>query len=131
MRRNWPTGTQAMMTVLRVLPSELYDKVVSGTKRSLRDPDLSVRLHQRRISLQRDTFKVGELHWLGDKLRFGNRREIADLVLRRTDRGKRSYRQRQDGSAPTHRLWPLPPGIVGSRENVAHRSFSDCRCIPL
>jgi hypothetical protein len=30
MRRNWPMGTQAMMTVLRVLPDELYDKVVSG-----------------------------------------------------------------------------------------------------
>jgi FtsP/CotA-like multicopper oxidase with cupredoxin domain len=30
MRRNWPMGTQAMMTVLRVLPDELYDKVVNG-----------------------------------------------------------------------------------------------------
>lgn len=30
MRRNWPMGTQAMMTVLRVLPDELYDKVVGG-----------------------------------------------------------------------------------------------------
>jgi manganese oxidase len=29
-RRNWPIGTMAMMTVLRVLPDELYDKVVSG-----------------------------------------------------------------------------------------------------
>ena len=30
MRRNWPMGTQAMMTVLRVLPDELYEAVVSG-----------------------------------------------------------------------------------------------------
>ena len=30
MRRNWPIGVMAMMTVLRVLPDELYDKVVSG-----------------------------------------------------------------------------------------------------
>jgi len=30
MRRNWPMGSQAMMTVLRVLPDELYEKVVSG-----------------------------------------------------------------------------------------------------
>lgn len=30
MRRNWFTGVQAMMTVLRVLPDELYEKVVSG-----------------------------------------------------------------------------------------------------
>lgn len=33
MRRNWPMGTQAMMTVLRVLPDELYEKVVGGTAR--------------------------------------------------------------------------------------------------
>jgi hypothetical protein len=30
MRRNWFMGTHAMMTVLRVLPDELYEKVVSG-----------------------------------------------------------------------------------------------------
>jgi hypothetical protein len=30
MRRNWPMGTHAMMTVLRVLPDELYEKVISG-----------------------------------------------------------------------------------------------------
>jgi FtsP/CotA-like multicopper oxidase with cupredoxin domain len=30
MRLNWPLGTQAMMTVLRVLPDDLYDKVISG-----------------------------------------------------------------------------------------------------
>jgi FtsP/CotA-like multicopper oxidase with cupredoxin domain len=30
MRQNWPMGSQAMMTVLRVLPDELYDRVVSG-----------------------------------------------------------------------------------------------------
>jgi hypothetical protein len=30
MRRNWPIGVMAMMTVVRVLPDELYDKVVSG-----------------------------------------------------------------------------------------------------
>ena len=30
MRRNWPTGVDAMMTVLRVLPDELYEKVISG-----------------------------------------------------------------------------------------------------
>jgi FtsP/CotA-like multicopper oxidase with cupredoxin domain len=30
MRRNWPMGSQAMMTILRVLPDELYEKVVSG-----------------------------------------------------------------------------------------------------
>lgn len=30
MRRNWPMGSQAMMTVLRVLPDELYEKVISG-----------------------------------------------------------------------------------------------------
>jgi len=30
MRRNWTMGTQAMMTNLRVLPDELYEKVVSG-----------------------------------------------------------------------------------------------------
>jgi FtsP/CotA-like multicopper oxidase with cupredoxin domain len=30
MRQNWPMGSQAMMTVLRVLPDELYEKVVSG-----------------------------------------------------------------------------------------------------
>jgi hypothetical protein len=30
MRRNWPMGVMAMMTVLRVLPDELYEKVVSG-----------------------------------------------------------------------------------------------------
>jgi FtsP/CotA-like multicopper oxidase with cupredoxin domain len=30
MRRNWPMGVHAMMTVLRVLPDDLYEKVVSG-----------------------------------------------------------------------------------------------------
>jgi hypothetical protein len=30
MRRNWPMGTQAMMTILRVLPDDLYEKVISG-----------------------------------------------------------------------------------------------------
>jgi FtsP/CotA-like multicopper oxidase with cupredoxin domain len=30
MRQNWPMSTQAMMTVLRVLPDELYEQVVSG-----------------------------------------------------------------------------------------------------
>jgi hypothetical protein len=30
MRRNWPMGVMAMMTVLRVLPDELYEKVISG-----------------------------------------------------------------------------------------------------
>ena len=30
MRGNWQIGVMAMMTVLRVLPDELYDKVVSG-----------------------------------------------------------------------------------------------------
>lgn len=30
MRRDWPSSTQAMMSILRVLPDELYDKVVSG-----------------------------------------------------------------------------------------------------
>lgn len=30
MRRNWPIGVEAMMTVLRVLPDELYERVVSG-----------------------------------------------------------------------------------------------------
>jgi hypothetical protein len=30
MRRNWPAGVQAMMTVLRVLSDELYERVVSG-----------------------------------------------------------------------------------------------------
>jgi FtsP/CotA-like multicopper oxidase with cupredoxin domain len=30
MRRNWFTGVEAMMTVLRVLPPDLYDKVMSG-----------------------------------------------------------------------------------------------------
>ena len=30
MRRDWPMSTQAMMTILRVLPDELYEKVVSG-----------------------------------------------------------------------------------------------------
>ncbi len=31
MRRNWFAGLEALHTVLRVLPPELYDKVVSGT----------------------------------------------------------------------------------------------------
>jgi len=31
MRRNWPMAVMAMMTVLRVLPDELYEKVVSST----------------------------------------------------------------------------------------------------
>lgn len=30
MRRDWPSSTQAMMSILRVLPDELYDKVISG-----------------------------------------------------------------------------------------------------
>jgi hypothetical protein len=30
MRSNWPMAVMAMMTVLRVLPDELYDKVISG-----------------------------------------------------------------------------------------------------
>jgi FtsP/CotA-like multicopper oxidase with cupredoxin domain len=30
LRRDWPMASQAMMTILRVLPAELYDKVVSG-----------------------------------------------------------------------------------------------------
>ena len=30
MRRNWFSGVEALMTVLRVLPPELYEKVVSG-----------------------------------------------------------------------------------------------------
>jgi hypothetical protein len=30
MRSGWHTGVEALMTVLRVLPSELYDKVQSG-----------------------------------------------------------------------------------------------------
>jgi hypothetical protein len=30
MRKNWPMGVHAMMTVLRVLRDELYEKVVSG-----------------------------------------------------------------------------------------------------
>jgi FtsP/CotA-like multicopper oxidase with cupredoxin domain len=30
MRRDWFTGIEALMTVVRVLPAELYDKVVSG-----------------------------------------------------------------------------------------------------
>lgn len=30
MRRNWPMGTHAMMTILRVLPDDLYDRIVSG-----------------------------------------------------------------------------------------------------
>jgi hypothetical protein len=30
MRRNWATGVDAMMTVIRVLPDELYEKVISG-----------------------------------------------------------------------------------------------------
>ena len=31
MRHDWFIATQAMMTVLRVLPDELYEKVVNGT----------------------------------------------------------------------------------------------------
>jgi hypothetical protein len=30
MRRNWYTGVEALHTIVRVLPPELYDKVVSG-----------------------------------------------------------------------------------------------------
>lgn len=30
MRRNWATGVDAMMTVVRVLPDDLYDQVISG-----------------------------------------------------------------------------------------------------
>src|SRR5262249_44828094 len=30
MRRGWFAGVEALMTVLRVLPPDLYDKVVSG-----------------------------------------------------------------------------------------------------
>jgi hypothetical protein len=30
MRQNWFTGVEAMMTVLRVLPPDLYDAVMSG-----------------------------------------------------------------------------------------------------
>jgi hypothetical protein len=30
MRRNWFHGIEALHTVVRVLPAELYDKVVSG-----------------------------------------------------------------------------------------------------
>jgi hypothetical protein len=30
MRRNWFEGLEALMTVVRVLPPDLYDKVVSG-----------------------------------------------------------------------------------------------------
>ncbi len=31
MRHDWFIATQAMMTVLRVLPDDLYEKVVNGT----------------------------------------------------------------------------------------------------
>jgi FtsP/CotA-like multicopper oxidase with cupredoxin domain len=31
MRNNWPIGVMAMMTVVRVLPDELYERVVSGS----------------------------------------------------------------------------------------------------
>jgi hypothetical protein len=31
MRNNWPIGVMAMMTVVRVLPEELYEQVVNGT----------------------------------------------------------------------------------------------------
>jgi hypothetical protein len=30
MRRNWFAGVEALHTIVRVLPPELYDKVVSG-----------------------------------------------------------------------------------------------------
>jgi hypothetical protein len=30
MRRNWFAGVEALHTIVRVLPSELYDQVVSG-----------------------------------------------------------------------------------------------------
>lgn len=30
LRRDWPMSSQAMMTILRVLPDELYEKVISG-----------------------------------------------------------------------------------------------------
>jgi hypothetical protein len=30
MRRNWYAGVEALHTIVRVLPSELYDKVMSG-----------------------------------------------------------------------------------------------------
>lgn len=30
MRRDWPSSSQAMMSILRVLPDELYDKIMSG-----------------------------------------------------------------------------------------------------
>jgi hypothetical protein len=30
MRRNWFHGVEALHTIVRVLPAELYDKVVSG-----------------------------------------------------------------------------------------------------
>jgi hypothetical protein len=30
LRRDWPMASQAMMTILRVLPPDLYEKVVSG-----------------------------------------------------------------------------------------------------
>ena len=31
MRPGWPIGVAGLMTVMRVLPPDLYDKVVSGT----------------------------------------------------------------------------------------------------
>jgi FtsP/CotA-like multicopper oxidase with cupredoxin domain len=39
MRRNWFTGVEAMMTVVRVLPPDLYDKVIAGQEV---EPGLSV-----------------------------------------------------------------------------------------
>lgn len=30
MRKDWPSSTQAMMSILRVLPDELYERVISG-----------------------------------------------------------------------------------------------------
>ena len=31
MRKTWYTGVEGLMTVLRVLPAELYDQVMTGT----------------------------------------------------------------------------------------------------
>ena len=36
MRRNWFAGVEALMSVIRVLPPDLYDKVISGKPQVIR-----------------------------------------------------------------------------------------------
>ena len=56
MRRDWYTGLEGLMTVVRVLPPDLYDAVMSGDAPSSRR-----REHARAATRRRDAASASEL----------------------------------------------------------------------